>query len=172
MLKTSGLKAHFFYGKMENKEIIEKSYRILEGFIESLGYEVVLIEFVKEQIGWVLRIYIDKEGGVTIDDCVKVSELVSPILDVEDYINFPYNLEISSPGVNRPLRKKEHFNKVIGEKIKIVLEEGIEEYNNRKNYKGILKKVSEDSLTVEIDKKDYEIPLEKIKKANLVYKFK
>ncbi len=172
MLKTSGLKAHFFYGKMEPKEIIEKSYNILEKFIESLGYEVVLIEFQREQIGWVLRVYIDREGGVTINDCVKVSELISPILDVEDFIDYSYNLEVSSPGVNRPLRKPEHFEKVIGEKVKVILEEGLEEYDNRKNYKGILKIVNNDNIVIEINKKDYKIPIRKIKKANLIYKFK
>ncbi len=157
---------------METKEIIEKSYNILEKFIESLGYEVLLIEFQREQIGWVLRVFIDKEGGVTIDDCAKVSELISPILDVEDYIKSSYNLEVSSPGLNRPLRKKEHFEKVLGEKVKIVLEEGLEEYDNRKNYKGKLKEVSAEEVVIEIDKKNYKIPIEKIKKANLVYKFK
>ncbi len=157
---------------MKTKEIIEKSYNILEKFIESLGYEVLLIEFQREQIGWVLRVYIDKDGGVTIDDCAKVSELISPILDVEDYIQSSYNLEVSSPGLNRPLRKKEHFEKVLGEKVKIVLEEGIEEYDNRKNYKGKLKEVSEQDVVIEIDKKNYKIPIKKIKKANLIYKFK
>ena len=172
MLWKSGLKAHFFYGKMETKKIIEKSYEVLENFIESLGYEVVLIEFQREQIGWVLRIYIDKEGGVTIDDCAKVSELISPILDIEDYIKSSYNLEVSSPGLNRPLRKVEHFKKAIGEKIKVILEEGMEEYNNRKNYKGVLLDVNKEEIEVEIDKKAYKIPLKKIKKANIVYKFK
>ncbi len=157
---------------MDKKEIVEKTYKLLENFIESLGYEVIEIDFLKEQKGWVLRIYIDKEKGVTIDDCVKVSETISPILDVEDYINFSYNLEVSSPGLNRPLRKEKHFKKVIGEEVKISLEEGLEEYNMRKNYKGILKKVENEILTVEIDKKEYKIPISKIKKANLVYKFK
>ena len=156
---------------MEAKEIIEKSYKILEKFIESLGYEVVSIEFQREQVGWVLRIYIDKEGGVTINDCAKVSELISPILDVEDYIDHTYNLEVSSPGLNRPLRKEEHFRKVLGEKIKVVLEDGIEEYNMRKNYKGMLKGIQNGILIIEIDKKEYRIPIEKIKKANLIYKF-
>jgi len=163
----------FFMVKMNPKEIVKKTYDLIEKYIESLGYEVVSIEFLKDRKGWVLRIYIDKENGVTIDDCVKVSELVSPILDVEDYINFSYNLEVSSPGVNRPLRKVEHFEKVIGKEIKVTLEEGLEEYNMRKNYKGILKEVKNgDILIIEIDKKDYKIPIKEIKKANLVYKFK
>ncbi len=163
----------FFMVKMNPKEIVKKTYDLLEKYIESLGYEVVSIEFLKDRKGWVLRIYIDKDSGVTIDDCVKVSELVSPILDVEDYINFSYSLEISSPGVNRPLRKVEHFKKVIGKEIKVTLEEGLEKYNMRKNYKGILKDVKNDEiLLIEIDKNDYEIPIKEIKKANLVYKFK
>ncbi len=157
---------------MDKKEIVEKAYKTLEKFIESIGYEVISIEFLREQIGWVLRIYIDKEGGVGIDDCAKVSELISPILDVEDFIEVSYNLEVSSPGVNRPLRKEEHFRKVIGETIKVSTEEGIEEYNMRKNYKGKLKGVNDAKIEIEIDKKIYKIPLSKIRKANLVFKFK
>jgi len=71
---------------MDIKNIEQKTYKLLENYLDSLGYELILVEFLKEQKGWTLRLYIDKKGGVSIDDCVKVSELIDPLLDVEDYI--------------------------------------------------------------------------------------
>jgi len=155
---------------MDIKEIEEKAYKILEKYIEKLGYEVILIEFTKDR-NWTLRIYIDKPDGVTIEDCVKVSELIDPLLDVEDFISGRYNLEVSSPGLNRPLRKIEHFKNAINEKVKINVTEPFEE-NNRHNYKGILKNVDDDKIFIETKKDEIkEIPINLIKKANLIYKF-
>ena len=154
---------------MNIKNIESKTYELIEDYLESLGYEVVFVEFLTEQKGRVLRIYIDKENGVNIDDCVKVNDLISPILDVENFIKSSYNLEITSPGLNRPLRKKEHFCKVIGEKIKVILKEPIEE--NRKNFKGILIKVNDTSIILSLDNKEFDIPFKNIKKANLIYNF-
>ena len=159
----------FLLVKMDIKRIEEKTYNLLEDYLQSLGYELVFVEFTNENRGWVLRLYIDKEDGVNIDDCVKVSETVDPLLDVEDFIKASYNLEVSSPGVNRPLRKREHFEKVIGEKIKVVLKEPLE--NKRRNFKGKLIDVKSDSILMEVKNGDIEFLLKDIKKANLIYKF-
>ena len=154
---------------MNIKNVESKTYELIEDYLYSIGYEVIYIEFVTEQKGRVLRIYIDKENGVTIDDCVKVNDLISPILDVENFIKSSYSLEITSPGVNRPLRKKEHFRKVIGEKIKVTLNEPIE--GNRKNFKGKLIGINNEKIILNLDNKDFNIPFENIKKANLIYNF-
>ena len=154
---------------MNIKFIEEKTYELIEEYLESLGYEVIFVEYSKEQSGWVLRIYIDKDAGVTIDDCVKVNDLISPILDVENFIKSSYTLEITSPGFNRPLRKKEHFQKVIGEKVKITLNEPLA--NNRKNFKGKLLKIDNDKIFLEVHDGVVELLLTQIKKANLIYKF-
>ncbi len=155
---------------MDAKKIEAKIYELIEDYLKSVGFELILAEFLREQQGWVLRLYIDKEdNGVTIDDCAKVSELIEPILDVELNINFPYNFEVSSPGLNRPLRTLEHFKKVIGENIKIQLKEPLE--NNRKNFKGNLKKVSNSHIFIDVNGNEIEIPVLQIKKANLIYKF-
>ncbi len=164
-----GQQPTFFIGKMDAKKIELKVYQLIEDYLSSIGYELILVEFLRSQNGWILRLYIDKEGGVTIDDCSQVSELIDPILDVELNINFPYNFEVSSPGLNRPLRKLEHFQKVIGENIKVQLIEPI--FNNRRNIKGILKDVDSSNLLIESNKEKINIPFEKIKKANLIYKF-
>jgi ribosome maturation factor RimP len=164
-----GQQPTFFIGKMDSKKIELKTYELIEDYLESIGYELILVEFLRDQKGWVLRLYIDKEGGVTISDCSRVSELVNPILDVEMNINFPYNFEVSSPGLNRPLRKLEHFQKVIGENVKIQLKEPIK--NNRQNIKGVLKKVINERVIVETYNEELEIPISQIKKANRIYKF-
>ncbi len=165
-----GQQPAFFIGVVMNaKKIEDKAYSLLEDYLDSLGYEVVLIEFLRDQKGWVLRVFIDGESGVTIDDCVKVNDLISPLLDVEDFIKVPYSLEISSPGVNRPLRKPEHFKKVIGEDIKVSITEPVE--NNRKNYKGKLLEADNDKIVIEVDNKTVEILIDNIKKSKLIYKF-
>ncbi len=164
-----GQQPTFFIGKMESKKIEQKVYELIEDYLDSIGYELLFVEFLREQKGWVLRLYIDKDGGVTIDDCSKISELVDPILDVELSINFPYNFEVSSPGLNRPLRKIEHFKKVIGEKVKIQLIEPMK--NNRRNIKGTLKEIIGNNMIVKTDNEELEVNISQIKKANLIYKF-
>jgi len=159
----------FLLLKMNAKTIEKKAYDLLEDYLESMGYEVVLIEFLRDGKRWVLRIYIDKENGITIDNCAEVSDLISPLLDVEDFIAPSYSLEVSSPGVNRPLRKKEHFEKVVGETVKISLTEPLE--NNRKNLKGKLIHVKDTYVAVEIDKEVIEVPMTNIKKSKLIYNF-
>ena len=146
-------------------DYLKKVEKLAENIIENEGMELVFVEFVPEGKRWILRIYIDKEGGVTIKDCQKISNQISYELDVEDFIPHSYTLEVSSPGIDRIVGKKKDFKKFAGEKIKVQLKGDI---GGRKKVEGILKGVDEkDNVVVETDDGEFKIPLPQIKKANL-----
>ncbi len=149
---------------MEEKELKEKIRELIEIPIIRKNIELVDLQWKRERSGWVLRLFIDKPGGVTIGDCAKISELVGKILDKEDIIHRSYILEVSSPGIDRPLVKKEDYERFKGEKVKIVLKNPIE---GRKNFKGLLLGIKGDFVQIEIENRVHEIPFEEIKKANL-----
>ncbi|WP_038057158.1 ribosome maturation factor RimP [Thermodesulfobacterium hydrogeniphilum] len=149
---------------MEERDLKEKIKELIELPILKKNIELVDLEWKRERAGWVLRIFIDKPGGVTIGDCVKISELVGKILDKENIIHRSYNLEVSSPGIERPLVKKEDYERFKGEKAKITLKEPLE---GRKNFTGIIIGIKDDKVWVEIDGKVFKLPIENIKKANL-----
>ncbi len=153
---------------MERKEIIKAVWDLAEPVILSRGLELVDVEFHRERQGWVLRLYIDRPGGVTIGDCVAVSEILSDLLDAKDFIHHPYHLEVSSPGLDRPLRKREDFERFAGDKVKITLKHPLE---GRRNFTGRLKGLKEDKVLVEIEGRVWELPLEEIKKAHIKYEF-
>jgi len=150
----------------------EKVVGIVEGLVtpilESEGLELVDIEFQRETRGWVLRIYIDKEGGVTLNDCTVVSQQLSAILDVEDPIDTPYTLEVSSPGLTRPLKKIKDYERYKGRLVRIKTYQKIE---GQKEFKGKLLGLEEDIVSLEIEGKIMSIPLKDIAKANLEYEF-
>ncbi len=154
--------------RAKKEEIIQKVTKIAEPTLEDLGYELVDVEYVFERGRWVLRIYIDKEGGVGINDCVEVSQELSTLLDIEDPIESSYVLEVSSPGLNRPLTKEKHFIQAIGKKVKIKTENPIE---GRKNFTGYLRDFKDGIVMIEVDNRIYQLERENIKKANLVYEF-
>lgn len=158
----------FCYGDMEREEIIKKVWELAEPVILSLGLELVDVEFQRERQGWVLRLYIDRPGGVNLGDCVRVSEILSDLLDAKDFIHHAYHLEVSSPGVDRPLKKKEDFSRFAGDKVKIQMSEPIE---GRKNFTGLLRGYEGEDVLVEIDGKVWRLPYGKIKKANIKYEF-
>ena len=120
--------------------------------VEEMGYEIVDVEFVKEGPNWYLRVFVDKEGGVSIDDCELISRELEKILDENDPIEQAYFLEISSPGIDRPLKKKEDFIKFNGEMIDVKL---YRPFEGSKEYTGKLTAYGDDgSGTVETDKKE------------------
>src|ERR1044071_667568 len=98
-----------------------KLTRLLEPVVEGLGYELVLLEYVPQRGGGLVRLYIDSLGGITLKDCERVSREVSATLDVEDPIQGNYRLEVSSPGIDRPLVKPEHFERFVGHDVSIRL---------------------------------------------------
>jgi ribosome maturation factor RimP len=139
---------------------------LFEPVIQSMGYELVGVEFQGSTHHGTLRVYIDHENGIGVDDCAAISHQISGILDVEEPIQQAYDLEVSSPGINRPLFKTADFEKFCGHTAKIKMAVALD---GRKSFKGQLQRVT-DSRTVQImvDNEVYELPIADIAKANLV----
>lgn len=148
---------------MNKKQIVENVENYLEPILEELQLALVDVEYVKEGPNYYLRIYIDKEGGISLTDCESLSRRVSDIMDEEDPISVAYFLEVSSPGLNRGLFTDDHYKKQIGKEVLIRFTKSLD---GRKNVKGILKEVKENSVVVEADTL-VEVPKDKIKSANL-----
>lgn len=144
-------------------------WSIIEPVVEGMGYEVVDIEFRPHPSNGLLRIYIDREGGIQLDDCTEVSKQISSVLDVEDPIPGQYNLEISSPGMDRPLRKEADFERFAGEKVKIRLT--VPTLEGQRNFSGQLKGIQNGDVVLEMDGETYYLPLDSIDKARLVPQF-
>ena len=138
---------------------------MLEPVIALLGYELVGIEYLVQGGNNVLRVYIDKDGGVTLDDCQKVSRQVSGVLDVEDPIHDRYALEVSSPGLDRPLFTREHFARYTGHSVQIRLDKPLD---GRRNFKGIIQGMQDEAVLLEVDGTQFVLPLQAIEKAKLV----
>lgn len=126
----------------------QKTEEILNPIVEEYGFELVDVEYVKEGSTWYLRAYIDKPGGICIDDCEAVSRRLSDILDEKDYIDDTYILEVSSPGLGRPLRKEKDFRRSLGEEVEVRTYRMIEK---QKEFTGILKEYDEKTVTIEED---------------------
>ena len=142
--------------------------RLFQPVVESMGYELVGVEFLGGSSHGTLRVYIDRDEGVDLDDCAAISHQVSGILDVEEPIQQAYDLEVSSPGVNRPLFKLEDFARFSGSVAKIKLAVGVD---GRKNFRGQLQAVTAArKVSIEVDGEVYELPYADIEKANLVGK--
>ena len=129
------------------------------------GLELIDVEFKKEGKNWVLRIYIDRERGVTLEDCQKVSRLAGDLIEVEDVIEPVYTLEVSSPGLNRVLKKEKDFLKYSGKKINVQCHAPMD---GRKKFTGTLTDFTDQSIHLEVDGQHYTIPLNLVSKANLV----
>ncbi len=153
------------------KEIVTSPVKIAEivrGIVDPVitgsGYELVDVEYVRGPGGMVLRLIIDKPGGVTINDCADVSHLVGDLLDVEDPVPGSYNLEVSSPGINRPLKRPGDFERFAGQKVYVQTSEPIE---GRRRFKGILIGIDQGEISVEIDGEVWKIPFDHISRARL-----
>jgi ribosome maturation factor RimP len=146
------------------QEIIDRVRGIADPILLSEGMELVEIEYRREPRGWVLRLYIDKEEGITVDDCSRISREIERSLDVGDFILTPYTLEVSSPGLTRPLRNEKDFLKYRHRLIKVKTLEPVE---NRKKFKGKLLGISEHRIEIEVEDGVFEIPLSNVAKANL-----
>lgn len=132
---------------MSKREVYEqKTEEILLPIVEEYGFELVDVEYVKEGGTWYLRTYIDKEGGISIDDCEKVSRRLSDILDEKDYIDDTYIMEVSSPGLGRPLKKEKDFKRSLGKEVDIRTYRMIDK---QKEFTGILKDYDKDTVTIE-----------------------
>jgi ribosome maturation factor RimP len=141
---------------------------MLEPAVAAAGFELVGIEYIRAGKHSTLRIYIDHENGIDVDDCVEVSRQCSAVLDVEDPITNEYNLEVSSPGMDRPLFKPHHYLDHVGEVVSLQL---VMPSNGRRNFKGEIVSVEGEMITVKVDGQEYTLALANVKKANIVPKF-
>src|SRR4029077_14146870 len=144
---------------------LTRVWQLAAPLAEGEGMEIVDVEFRHEgsRGGRVLRLYLDKEGGTNVDDLTRVSRQLSELLDAQDSIDGTYTLEVSSPGINRPLKKPEHFVPFIGKRIRIRTRDMID---GRRSFLGILRNVVEDSVTLTQEGKQYRIPFSMIEKSN------
>lgn len=137
---------------MTKKEIYEqKTEEILLPIVQEHAFELVDVEYVKEGGSWYLRAYIDKEGGIAIDDCEVVSRALSEVLDQKDFIEDAYILEVSSPGLGRPLKKEKDFVRSMGEEVEI---RTYRAFNKQKEFVGILCAYDKESVTIELEDKE------------------
>ena len=131
---------------MSKRELYEqKTEQLLTPIVEEYGFELVDVEYVKEGSTWYLRSYIDKPGGISIDDCEKVSRRLSDLLDQEDFIEDAYIMEVSSPGLGRPLKKEKDFRRSLGEEVEIRTYRAID---RQKEFVGILKCYDAETVTI------------------------
>lgn len=153
----------------KHEDYEQRTQKLLEPILDKHNYELYDVEFVKEAGNWYLRIYIDKDGGITIDDCELVSKALSDLLDVHDFISESYMLEVSSPGLGRQLRRDRHFEKSIGEEVEVKLFKPI---NKKKEYIGLLKSFDKNTITIELeDQSIMEIPRNQISTVRLTFDF-
>jgi ribosome maturation factor RimP len=147
---------------------LEQLQALLAPVVEALGYQCWGVEFLSQGRHSLLRVYIDHENGIQVDDCEKVSRQVSGVLDVEDPIPSEYTLEVSSPGMDRPLFSLEQFAAHAGELVKIKLRSP---YDGRRNFQGLLRGVEEQDVVVLVEDHEYLLPIDLIDKANIIPRF-
>jgi ribosome maturation factor RimP len=144
---------------------LTRIWELAASIAETEGTEIVDIEFHREgsRSGRVLRVYVDKPGGASLEDLTRVSRQLSEQLDTLDFIESAYTLEVSSPGINRPLRRPEHFTPFIGKRIRVRTRDMI---NGRRSFLGILQEAGADKIKLTQDRVEYEIPFSTIEKSN------
>lgn len=146
----------------------ERLKNLLEPVVESLGYELILLEYAQGEGGGVLRLFIDNAEGIVIEDCEKVSREVAAVMDVEDPIRQAYNLEVSSPGMDRPLTKPAHFERFAGDRARITL---FEARGGQRKFVGLLLGMEEGQVRLRTDHGTEHFELTEIERAQLVPDF-
>ena len=141
---------------------------LIAPILEGMGFELIDVEYVSQQGRWVLRLFIDKEGGVTIDDCAHVSRELGDLIDVKSFIDRSYVLEVSSPGLDRPIKKENDILVSMGKRIKVRMATSSK---GRRNYTGFLRDFREGKLYVDVDGELVALDWRQVDKANLVYEF-
>jgi len=140
----------------------------LEPMLEDMGFELVDVEYLSKHGKWVLILFIDKPGGVTIDDCAMVSGEMGDLIDVKDIIKHEYVLEVSSPGLDRPLKKEKDFIRSLEKKIKVRM---ITPIDGRRNFTGFLRKFKDGEIHLDLESGPVILSRAGVEKANLVYEF-
>ena len=151
-------------------KIEDTIWKMAEPVVLENGLELIDVEYVKEGAEWYLRLFLDKEGedGVDLDDCELISRKLSDLLETADPITQAYRLEVSSPGIERPLKRTKDFQRFKGEKVQIKTFSDVE---GKKQFIGILGETTEDTVMIEVEDVPIRIPRKKISKANLVWEF-
>ena len=140
-------------------------WELFEPVVKGMGYDLIEIEHFPNPKHGVLRLYIDKEDGVNVDDCSSVSRQISALIDVEDPVSGQFNLEISSPGSDRPLRRLVDFQRFVGSLVKL---KTVMPLQGQRNFKGRLLEVSEETVVIETDDEEISLPMSTIDKARIV----
>ena len=151
-----------------NKSIVQEIEILVEPLVLEKGLELVNVEYIKEGAHWYLRLYIDKEGGVDMDDCTNVSHEVSEMLDIKNTIPQAYMLEVSSPGLERPLKKEEDFVRFQGS---LIMVHTISPFQGFKKFSGNLVGLINDEIVLEYEGKRVSIPRTLVKKTHLLLDF-
>lgn len=158
-------------------QVLEQVEQLVQPILDDLGLELVDLSYQREDRGWVLRFFLDKDGGINLDSCAEASREFSAILDVEDVVDTAYVLEVSSPGLDRPLKKLHDFERFAGQQVKVKTVVAIdpdERGRKRKSFIGMLEGVDGDKVLIMPKEKkavQVAIPLDQIDSANLEYEF-
>jgi ribosome maturation factor RimP len=150
---------------MAKVSVSQAVMELIEPVLIAEGLELVDVEYKKEGKNWVLRIFIDKDGGVAVEDCQKISHLTGDLIEVEETITTPYSLEVSSPGLDRVLKREKDFLRFKGRQIRL---HSLSPIDSRRKFTGILTDFKDQTVFMESDGKLFEIPLRQVGKANLV----
>lgn len=172
MLKVGFFFARFFLFFQQRAEmaetVIESVKAIAFPVLEELGLELVEVQYRREQNGWVLRLIIDKQEGVTLDDCAAVSREISQLLDIEDFIDQAYNLEVTSPGLDRPLKSLAEFARFVGRKAKVKTTEPI---GGQQVLIGTIKRTTGEAIVLQLDDGEVTVLFSQVAKARLEVEF-
>jgi len=152
------------------RSVTKRVSELIEPILEEMGFELVEVEHLRQHGRWVLRLYIDTPGGVTIGDCSRISREIGDLMDVKAVMENGYTLEVSSPGLNRPLKRERDFVRTIGKRIKVKMASPVE---GRRNFTGYLKDFRDGTLYLDLGTDGGKVTLswKEIEKANLVYEF-
>jgi ribosome maturation factor RimP len=151
-----------------DSDTLARVRELAEPIINEQSLELVDLKFVHEHKRWILKITIDKEKGVTLGDCTNVSKEVGYILEIKDVVPYPFHLEVSSPGLERPLKTRRDFEKFLGQTASIVTGEPLE---GQKHFRGTIQSVRDGSVYLESDGKEWSIPFAAIERAQSVFEF-
>lgn len=148
--------------------IVGEVNNLIEPVLDELGFELVDTEYLSQHGRRVLRICLDKEGGITMDDCALVSREIGDLIDVKNVFDHEYVLEVSSPGLDRPLKKEKDFLRSIGKKVKVVMDISV---MGHRQFIGFLREYRDGTLYLEVENDLVPLSLRNLKKANLIYEF-
>ena len=151
--------------RITRDQVIHFVWRLADPLCTAEGMELIHVEYQREPGGWVLRLFIEKPGGVTIDDCAVISQQLGDLLDIKLGEELPYTLEVSSPGPERPLSKKTDFNRFAGQVAKIRTRRPL---GGQKNFTGVLAGLVDDTVRLTLERETVAIPFQEITKARLV----